>query len=136
MDRQSKIVCAQDDSCSRLRDFSESHIDEDVTHLSGEFENALFFNCKFEKLSGLTLKNCVLDRSQFTATNPRDMLGFTVTLDCHSFSDVELSPEVFDTLLLLICKSSGNTEKRLKIIRDVVGHDRAVQILKQLQTLE
>lgn len=119
-----------------LRTFSEMHIDEDVSDLSGDFENALFYNCKFGKLSGLTLKNCVLDKSQFTATNPIDMLGFTMTLDCQSFKDIELTTELFDTLLLLLCKTRGNTEKRRKIITDIVGRDRSYTILKQLETLE
>jgi Zn-finger protein len=130
--RAASEACAE----NSLRKFSESHIDEDVRNLSGTFENALFYNCTFEKLNALTLKDCVLDQSRFTAKHPREMLGFTLTLNCHSFHDVELSEEVLDTLLLLICKSKGNLEKRLKIINDVVGRDRAIQILTLLKDLE
>ena len=119
-----------------LRQFSETHIDENLGRIKGTFENALFFNCTFESLDGLTLKNCVLNHSKVTARNPSDLLGTTVTLDCHTFSNVEMTPEAFDMLLLLLCKTKGNEEKRRAIIKHVVGHDNALQHLRAMKTLE
>ncbi len=137
MDKQFSGSCAPARLNTKpLRNFSAIHIDEDQSTLTGDHENALFFNCTFDKLTGLTLKNCVLDRSKFVTTDPKNMLGFTLTLNCHSFENVELSPEVFDTLLLLICKSAGNLEKRLKIINEVVGRDRSYELLKRLREIE
>jgi hypothetical protein len=119
-----------------LRTFSEIHIDEDVRHLTGSFENALFHNCTFGSLNNLTLKNCVLSDSKFTETDPTQMLGFTVTLDCNSFSDVELTPQEFDLICLLLTKTKGNTEKRAKLIKDVVGIETSRRLLTKLKTLE
>jgi hypothetical protein len=139
MKSQTTLTAGSGASCQKpntLRQFTQVHIDEDLSNLKGTFENALFFNCKFHSLNGLTLKNCVLDHSHFTASDPKDLLGFTLTLDCFSFEDVELSETVFDTLLLLLCKSKGNTEKRKKIIEQVVGHERSIEILRQLKALE
>lgn len=119
-----------------LRRFSEVHIDEDLRGVTGTFENALFFNCTFGSLKDLKFINCVLDRSHFTETDPAQMLGFTVTLDCHSFSGVELSPEAFDLILMLLVKTSGNTEKRRAIIEKVVGHDASFKYLSKLKNLE
>ena len=107
-----------------------------MTGLTGEFENTLFFNCKFGSLKNLTLKNCVMDQSQFTETDPSRMLGFTVTLDCNSFSGIELSPEAFDLICMLLAKSKGNLEKRQALIKHVVGHDASFKYLKQLRDLE
>jgi hypothetical protein len=121
---------------SALRQFSETHIDENLGRIKGTFENALFFNCTFESLDGLTLKNCVLNHSTVTAKNPSDLLGTTITLDCHTFENVELTSEAFDMLLLLLCKTEGNAEKRRAIIQHVVGHDNALKHLRAMQTLE
>lgn len=121
---------------SGLRQFDEVHIDEHVGRLKGDYENALFFNCTFDSLDGLTLKNCVLDKSTVTARNPSDLLGLTVTLDCHSFSNVGLTEEAFDMLLLLLCKTRGNEAKRRTIIEKVVGHENAVKYLRLMKTLE
>lgn len=121
---------------SPLRVFSEIHIDEDLRGLEGHFENALFFNCRFGSLNNLSFTNCVLDQSQFTETEPRNMLGFTVTLDCNSFSGVELSPQAFDLICMLLVKTKGNIEKRKSLIKNVVGHDASFNYLSQMKTLE
>jgi len=73
--------------------------------------------------------------SRFLTDRIEDALGLTLTLDCHSFEDVECSPLIFDLLLLLLAKTKGNTDKRRKLI-EFVGRDRAYEILKQLEQLE
>lgn len=118
-----------------LRQFSELHIDEDCRDLTGQHENGLFFNCKFEKLNGLTLKDCDLNRSQFVTETLRDALGLTLTLDCFSFKGVELSPLLFDLLLLMLHISAGNDEKRERLL-DVIGQHRAAQLLRIIEGLE
>jgi hypothetical protein len=119
----------------KLREFSNERIGEDCSTLSGTHENELFFDCIFCNLGGLTLKDCVLDRSKFTTSRLRDALGFTMTLDCHSFRDVEFSPLLFDLFMMLAYMSKGNDEKREKLL-DVVGRDRAQAILRALKETE
>lgn len=80
-------------------------------------------------------KNCVLTESKVTAKGIDKLLGLTVTLDCNTFGDVELSEDMFDLLLLLLCKGKGNNEKRAKLLA-LVGEDRAYSLLKQMAYLE
>jgi hypothetical protein len=118
-----------------LREFSEVHIDEDCRSIRGGHENGLFFNCDFDRLSDVTLKNCVLTNSRFNASSIRDVLGFTVTLDCNSFVDVELSPEIFDLLLTLLTATKGNDAKREKLL-DVIGRHKAERLRTLLKQTE
>jgi hypothetical protein len=119
-----------------FRAFIEKHIDEVFEEVPAPKRNVEFYDCTFKKLSGAVLENCSLSGCKFAMTKPEDIIGLTVTMDCFSFSNVELSPEVFDLLLLLICKSKGNTEKRKAIIKDIVGHDKAIELLRTLEHLE
>lgn len=119
-----------------LRAFVEKHIDEEFTDVPSPKTKAEFYDCTFHKLNGATLKDCTMHGSKFVMTKPEDIIGLTLTMDCFFFTELELSPEVFDMLLLLICKTKGNTQKRLKIIEDIVGHDRAVTILNEMKHLE
>jgi hypothetical protein len=115
--------------------FASYHVDEDCSDLTGTHDNELFFNCTFDKLSGLTLKNCDLGRSEFVTTSVVDALNFTLTLNCNSFRDVTLSPLLFDLLLALLVTSAGNSEKREKLL-DVIGKDRAKVLLRVLKDIE
>jgi len=119
-----------------LRNFNDSHIKETFTTLTGNKENELFHGCTFDKVAGLTLKDCVLTDSKFVTKGVENALGFTVTLDCHSFTNVELSDDLFDLLLLLLCKGKGNTDKRRKLLFDVIGKERAAELLDQMKHLE
>jgi len=65
-------------------------------------------------------------------TEPRDVMGVTVSMDCFTFLNLELSPEVLDMFLLLLCKTSGNTQKRKDIVEKIVGRERAIKLLKQM----
>lgn len=119
-----------------LRDFTEIHIDEDRSQLhSLQSENALFHNCVFKDLRGVTLKNCVLDRSKFTTESVREALGFTLTLDCHSFNDVEFSPLLFDLWLFLLTTSSGNDEKREQLV-NLLGKGQVDAFKRLLRSVE
>lgn len=118
------------------RKFTATHIDEDVTELTGLHENAIFHNCTFRNLRGLTLKDCVLARSKFVTDKVEDAMGFTFTVgDCGTFRDVEYSEYLFDLLLVMMIQTAGNTSKRRKLI-DVVGRDRVYRLLKQFKDLD
>lgn len=118
-----------------LRQFDDIQIGKDCTELTGDHQNKLFFECEFSKLNGLTLKNCVLDRSKFTTQSVKDALGLTVTLDCFSFKDVEMSPLLFDLFLSLLTMTKGNDEKRAALI-DVIGKSRAESLNRLLRCIE
>lgn len=119
-----------------LSKFTETHIDEKMEGVAGrEFDNALFFNCTFDSVRDLTLKNCDLNRSKLNVERIEDALGFCLSLDCNSFSSVEYSPLLFDLLIVLMLKSKGNTEKRRKLI-DVIGEDRLRELLSAMSRLE
>lgn len=119
-----------------LRQFSEIHIDEDRSELhSVQLDNALLHGCTFRDLRGVVLKDCVLNRSKFTTESVREALGFTLTLDCHSFNDVEFSPLLFDLLLFLLTTSAGNDDKR-KRLADLLGKERVGAFEKVLRSVE
>jgi len=120
---------------NKLHDFRQTFIDKDLTSLSKFYYNCLFFNCHFKDLSGVTLKGCELNCSRIDPDKVSDLLDFTVTLSCKSFNNVLLNELAFDTFLLLLCKTAGNAEKRRKLL-EIVGKDRAREILKELETLE
>ncbi len=119
-----------------LRQFSEIHIDEDRSQLhSVQLENALLHGCTFKDLRGVVLKDCVLNRSKFTTESVREALGFTLTLDCHSFNNVEFSPLLFDLLLYLLTTSTGNDEKREQLA-GLLGKERVGAFKKVLRSTE
>jgi hypothetical protein len=119
----------------RLRNFTEEHIREDCAELTGQHENSLLYDCRFRKLSGLTLKDCDLCHSRFDTQSIKEALGFTMTLSCLSFNDVELSDTLFDALLALIMMTRGNDEKREKL-RAVVGEKRMAALQRVLKGVE
>lgn len=123
------------DNDKALREFDDISIDKDCTKLSGDHDNELFFNCAFNNLNNLTLKNCDLNRSKFLTSSVRDALNFTLTLNCHSFDKVEFSPLLFDLFLVLATKTIGNDKKRDQLL-DVVGKERASAISKLLSQIE
>ncbi len=112
-----------------LHSFKEEHIKEDCRDLTGVHDNGLFFRCEFEKLNGLTLQGCDLNGSKFKTESVMDALGFTLTLSCLSFKNVEFSPLLFDLFLSLATLSA---EKLL----DVIGRDRVAAILRLLRATE
>jgi hypothetical protein len=119
-----------------LHKFRRLHIDKDLkSGTLGFREDELFFNCDFNDLRGVTLKDCDLNGSRFHTDKVQDALGFTMTLDCKSFDNVEYSPFLFDLLLVLMMKTKGNDSKRRKLLQ-VLGEDRAREILTQLKGLE
>ena len=110
-------------------------IDENCGDKTGEFEGAVFHNCSFKHLNGLTLKKCDLSNSRFETDSIRDALDFTMTLNCLSFKGVEYSETLFDLLLCLMVQSKGNDEKRRKLVA-VLGEAKLKSLLRTLHTLE
>ena len=119
----------------RLHTFAEEHIDADCARLTGLHDNGLFFNCKFNKLNGLVLKDCDLNRSKFVTDSLQDALGFTLTLGCKSFRNVEYSEKLIDLMLCLLIMTKGNDAKREKLL-DVIGRDKAALLLRTLKRFE
>lgn len=119
-----------------LRAFKEIHVDKDFTEVPPPTDRAEFYDCTFHKLRGARLTNCSFKGCKFAMTSLEDIIGVNLAMDCFTFDNLELSPEVFDALLLLICKSKGNTKKRKDIIENIVGHDRALTLLREMETLE
>lgn len=113
----------------------QTHIHEDCSSLTGTFEDHVFYGCHFNKLNGLALKNCDLNQSKFTTDRIEDMVNFTISLNCLSFQNVELSPLIFDLILCLLVKTKGNTEKRRRVL-ELIGHDRAHQVLRSMGRVE
>lgn len=104
-------------------------------NLKGHFVGEIFYNCTFKNLTELTLDRCVLNKCRFLTDDIREARGFTLTLNCNSFRNVEFSPLLFDLYLCLLLKSTGNTEKRKKLI-DVIGRERAIEILTELKDMD
>jgi hypothetical protein len=120
---------------STLRNFTEEHIGEDCSSVTGRHTNALYFECEFKKLNGLTLEQCDLNRSKFTPATLRDALNFTVTLNCFSFKNVELNDIAFDSILMLLTLTKGNDDKR-RTLAEVIGLERYTQLLRIAKVLE
>ena len=118
-----------------LRVFDEQHIREDCSQLAGTYDNGLFYGCTFDNLNGLTLKDCDLNASTFITETIREALGFTLSLNCLSFKNVEYSPLLFDLFLCLVAMSRGNDEKRAKLA-EVVGKERFEALSRILGCVE
>ena len=113
-----------------LRSWTEVHINEKNVVLQPRiYRDALFRGCVITKCSGATLINCCLTESKFDISRVEDMLGFTMTLDCASYANVEFSEKVFDYLTLLLIRSKGNTAKRLKLIDALGGKHKVTDLL-------
>lgn len=119
-----------------LRFAKEKHMSEEFLDTPPPTSNAEFWDCTFHKLAGATLIDCSLNGCKMAMTKPQDIIGLSLTLDCFTFSNLELSPEVFDFMLLLLCKTKGNVDKRKALLENVVGHDRAIHLLREFENLE
>lgn len=116
--------------------FAVTHIDEDLTNTPLSYhENELFFNCQLKNLRGVTLKNCKMQHSSVKSDTLEELLGLTVTLDCGTFANVEISELMFDLMLMLLIKTKGNTAKRRKLI-DLLGESRVRELLTALKRTE
>lgn len=119
-----------------MRDFNADYIDKDFTEFCPTInENVLYYNCKFKDIHNVTFKDCVMTQSELVAENIREVLGVTITLDCNSFRNVKLPEFVLDLFLLLLTKTRGNSKKRKQIL-DIVGKEKAVELLKSLDVTE
>lgn len=112
-----------------------ARISHNCETLKGHFVNEIFYDCTFKDLQNLTLDRCVLNKCRFLTDTIEEARGFTLTLNCNSFRNVEFSPLLFDLFLCMALKSSGNEEKRRKLI-DVVGRERVIELLTALKDLD
>lgn len=117
------------------RRYASVHVNEDCRELSGTHKDEKFFNCVFDKLNGLSLIGCDLNQSKFKTASIKDALGFSVTLDCHTFKGAELSPLLMQLLLVLLTLTQGNDRTRKQLV-EVVGKDRYNAMRKVLAVTE
>ena len=76
-----------------------------------------------------------MDKSRLNTDSIKDVLNFTLTLNCQSFKDVSYSPLLLDLLLYLISISSGNDEKRERV-KKILGEGRFEAMKKVLEVIE
>jgi len=116
--------------------FDGEFIDQDLRgKLKGRYKNYLFFNCIFGDISNVELIDCVLNRCKFTTDSLEKCRHVAITMECATFHGVELSEFLFDLIIVLLTKSTGNDSKRRKLI-SVIGKDKAKQILKSIKDLD
>jgi len=119
-----------------LHKFDDEYIDQDLSSkLLGEFTNTLFYNCIFDNLTDVKLIRCELNRSKIKTNTLENCRNVSVTLDCKTFANVELSEFLFDYILLLLAKSKGNDTKRRKLL-EIVGKEKARQLLEAIKDLD
>lgn len=124
------------DSLDNRTTFNQVFENQTFESLSGTFIHCTFRNCTFKRVSGLSLIDCSLWGSRLISDKFEDFLGFSITMQCKSVDELELSETAFDSVLLLLLKTSGNTEKRRKILSEVLGKDKVRNYLKRFSTLE
>lgn len=103
--------------------------------MNGLHHKELFYNCIFDDLNDLVLSNCDLSNSKIITNDIRKCMNFTVTINCNSVRNVEVSELVFDLFLIMMSKTKGNDEKRQKLL-DIVGKDKADKLLNIVSRLE
>lgn len=97
------------------RRFSEIHEDEDLPDIRGRgFVRALFSKCRFKNMRKSHLVGCTMDQCTVETDDPRDILDVTLTLNCHTFRNLRLSPAAFDALLYVATMSAPDEETREK----------------------
>jgi hypothetical protein len=95
----------------------EEHIYEALDLGGRRLARSLLYGCKLENLRGTLLAHCCLAESQIAPRTIEDMVGFTVTLDCFSWKDVQLNELALDLMLYLLTLGKGNDEKRAMLKR-------------------
>lgn len=106
-----------------LRNYTETHMGETLPDVRGRrFVNALLSDCTFRKVAGAQFINSVLAGSKLDADDIRDFLGTTMTLDCFTFENLELSPPAFDAILFLLTMTRANDASRAKLEQVIDPH--------------
>ena len=83
--------------------------------LRGRYEKCIFRGCVITKLEGnVELVDCVLSDTEFDVPL-KDLLHFTLTLNCHSFDNVRFSERMLCAMLFLLTMTQGNLMLRDKI---------------------
>ncbi len=99
-----------------LREYSEVHQGAALPNVEGRrFFNALLSGCVFRRVTDAQFVRSVLHGSKLDASDIRDFLGVTMTLDCFTFEGLQLSPEAFDAILFLLTMTKGNDAARARV---------------------
>lgn len=129
MNPDDPIFLPQNNGRPSLRKWKAVHIEEHIPHLTGRHEDELFYRCAIDNLRGAVLINCCMTECKYNIQEIEDMQNVVMGLDCQHFSNVELSEKAFDYMALLLVRTRGNTEKRLKIIEALGGKERVRDLL-------
>lgn len=104
-------------------------------NVQGQFlRRALLWNCRMERLRNTTLDHCCLAHSVVAPRRIEDILGFTLTLNCFSWKDVELNEVAFDLMLFLLTTTVGNDDKR-EVLKRLIGAERLIELERDFATL-
>lgn len=125
----------REDGKSAVRKWTEYYYRQTLELEPRAYENVLFRECTITKCRGARLINCCLAESKFAIQRIEDMQGCTVTLDCDTFANLELSEAAFNYFALLLVRTKGNTSKRLSIIDALGGKPEVSRLLRAADCL-
>ena len=113
----------------------EAHYNEEFGDVRGQvFNNQLLHRCHITGMSNATFKKCNLRNSHIDIKSLTDILGVTMTLDCFTFNELRLSPEVLDALIFLLTTTAENDEKRAAL-RSMIDPKRLRLLERQFEVL-
>lgn len=118
-----------------MKNFDARYVDIENLQLYGRYENTLIFNCSIHNLENVQLLNCDLNYSKLLIDNIINLRNFSCTMNCGTFENVELSPLIFDLILMLLIKSRGNEQRRKRLFR-MLGVERIRDLGQQMDKLE
>jgi hypothetical protein len=97
------------------RRFSAVYENTDFPSLRGRgFVRALFSDCTFHDIRKVHFVNCTMENCRIETEDPRDLLEATITINCHTFRNLKLSPAAFDALLFVISMAAPDEDMRTR----------------------
>jgi hypothetical protein len=118
-----------------LRFFSQVIKDQKNLNLEGQgFVRALFVNCQITRLRNTTLAKCTMSGCSLEPADIRDILGITITLNCHTWDHFRMSPLTLDAILYLITRGAAPEEQER--VRSVIDPHRRDLFAKVFPLLE
>lgn len=106
-----------------MSEYSEVHWGETVDLTGQRLQDAQFHDCVITGLRNTWLVGCDMAGSKVDIRDPVGILDATLTVNCYTFKDVELSEMVFDSMIYLLSLGNGNDAKR-RALREMVEPSR------------
>lgn len=108
---------------SNDRFYSQVYENIDPLDLAGHgFMRVLFRNCRIVNLRGTKLVNCTFRNCRLDVSDPRGIIGCTMTYDCKSFSGLKCSPESIDAFLYLVASGCRDKDQQDRIHAAIDQH--------------